>query len=128
MAKLKQEHVDLLRKPILAHVATVNPDGTPQSTPVWVDTDGEAVIFNTARGRRKTRNLERNPSVAVSVVNPENPYEMLEIRGRAELIDEGADEHIDSMAQKYLNQPTYPFRQPGEERVIVRVVPDKVAA
>jgi PPOX class probable F420-dependent enzyme len=128
MAKLEQQHVDLLRKPILAHVATVNEDGTPQSTPVWIDTDGEAVIFNTARGRRKTRNLERNPVVAVSLVNPENPYEMIEIRGRAELVDEGADEHIDAMARKYLNQNSYPFRQPGERRVIVRVIPEKVAA
>lgn len=128
MAELKQEHIDLLRKPILAHVATVNPDGTPQSTPVWVDTEGEAVIFNTARGRRKTRNLERHPVVAISLVNPENPYEMIEVRGRAELIDEGADEHIDAMARKYLNQDSYPFRQPGEERVIVRVTPEKVAA
>ena len=128
MAKLKQEHVDLLHQPVLAHVATVNSDGTPQSTPVWIDTDGEAVIFNTARGRRKTRNLERNPAVAVSVVNPANPYEMLEVRGRAELIDEGADAHIDALAQKYLHQETYPFRQPGEQRVIVRVVPENIAA
>ncbi|HEV7888667.1 MAG TPA: PPOX class F420-dependent oxidoreductase [Acidimicrobiales bacterium] len=128
MAKLTKEHADILRQPVLAHVATVNPDGTPQSTPVWVDTDGEAVIFNTAKGRKKTRNIERNPAVAISVTNPDNPYEMLEVQGRAELIEEGADEHIDKMAQKYLGQDTYPFRQPGEERVIVRVVPEKIAA
>jgi PPOX class probable F420-dependent enzyme len=128
MAKLTKKQIDLLRKPVIAHVATVLPDGSPQSTPVWIDTDGEAVLFNTARGRVKARNLERNPHVAISVVNDENPYEMMEIRGVAELIEAGADEHIDALAKKYLNQDRYPFRQPGEQRVIVRVSPDAVAA
>ncbi len=103
------------------------PDGQPQSTPVWIDTDGEAVIFNTARGRVKHRNIERNPAVAISVVDDQNPYQMLEIRGDAELVDEGADEHIDAMAKKYLGKDEYPFGQPGEERVIVRVRPTAVA-
>jgi len=128
MAKLTKEHKELLRKPVFAHVATVMPDGTPQSTPVWVDTDGEAVLFNTAKGRVKAKNLERNPVVAISVTNPENPYEMLEVRGLAELVEEGADEHIDKLAKKYLGKDEYPFRQPGEERVIVRVKPEKIAA
>jgi PPOX class probable F420-dependent enzyme len=128
MAKLNKEQVDLLRRPVLGHVATVMPDGTPQSTPVWLDTDGEMVLFNTAKGRVKTRNIERNAVVAISIVNPENPYEMVEIRGQAELVEEGADEHIDRLAKKYLNEDRYPFRQPGEERVIVRVTPTKVAA
>jgi len=126
-AQLSEDHVALLRRPIFAHVATVMPDGRPQSTPVWIDTDGEAVIFNTARGRVKHRNIERNPAVAISVVDDQNPYQMLEIRGDAELVDEGADEHIDAMAKKYLGKDKYPFGQPGEERVIVRVRPTAVA-
>jgi PPOX class probable F420-dependent enzyme len=128
MAKLTDKVIRLLRKPVLGHIATVNRDGTPQSTPVWVDTDGEVVIVNTARGRAKARNLERNPAVAISVTDPENPYEMVEIRGTAELVDEGAEEHIDSLAQKYLGENTYPFRQPGERRVIVRVTPERIAS
>lgn len=123
MTKLTDDHVKLLRRPVFAHVATVMDDGTPQSTPVWIDTDGTAVLFNTAKGRTKTHNIERRPVVAISVVNDENPYEMLQIRGRAELIEQGADDHIDAMAKKYLGEDTYPFRQPGEERVIVRVEP-----
>lgn len=126
MAKLTDRHIELLGRPVFAHVATVMPDGTPQSTPVWVDTDGEAVLFNTARGRTKARNIERQPVVAISLVNDENPYEMLQLRGRAELIDEGADAHIDEMAKKYLGQDSYPFRQPGEQRVIVRVTPEAI--
>ena len=127
MTTLTEEHASLLRRPVIAHVATVGADGAPHSTPVWVDTDGEVVIFNTAKGRVKTRNIERNPLVALSLVNDENPYQMLEIRGRAELVSEGADAHIDYLAKKYLGQDSYPFRQPGEERVIVRVVPTSVA-
>lgn len=126
MAKLTEKQIELLRRPVIAHVATVMADGTPQSTPVWIDTDGEAVLFNTARGRTKARNIERQPVVAISLVNDENPYEMLQLRGRAELVDEGADTHIDEMAKKYLGQDSYPFRQPGEQRVIVRVTLDSV--
>ena len=128
MASLSDDQVALLRKPVLAHVATVMPDGTPQSTPVWIDTDGDAVLFNTARGRAKTRNLERNPAVAISLTDPENGQRWLEVRGHAQLVDEGADAHIDTMAKKYLGQDSYPYRQPGERRVIVRVVPEKVSS
>lgn len=125
-AKLSEEHVALLHKPVFAHVATVMPDGRPQSTPVWIDTDGEAVIFNTAKGRVKHRNIERNPAVAISFIDDANPYHMVEIRGDAELVDKGADDHIDALAKKYLNEDRYPYRQPGEERVIVRVRPTAV--
>ena len=126
--KLPQKAAALLRKPVFAHVATVMPDGTPQVTPVWVDTDGEVVLFNTTKGRVKHRNIERDPHVAISLTDDENPYEMIEIRGTAELQEEGADEHIDALAKKYLNEERYPFRQDGEERVIVRVIPERVAA
>jgi len=125
--QLTEDVLTLLRRPLVAHVATVMSDGTPQSTPVWIDTDGTDVIFNTAKGRVKHRNLLRNPAVAISFVDDENPYRMIEIRGRADLTEEGADEHIDAMAKKYLGQDSYPFRQPGEERIIVRVHPTAVA-
>jgi len=126
-ASLSGDVLDLLRRPLMAHVATVMPDGTPQSTPVWIDTDGTDVLFNTAKGRVKHRNLLQNPAVALSFVDDENPYRMIEIRGRAEMTGEGADAHIDAMAKKYLGQDSYPFRQPGEERIIVRIRPTAVA-
>ena len=126
-ASLSEDLLALLRRPLLVHVATVMPDGTPQSTPVWVDTDGENVLFNTAKGRVKHRNMLRNPAVALSFVDDENPYRMVEIRGTVELTEDGADDHIDLLAKKYLNEDTYPFRQPGEERIIVRVRPVAIA-
>ncbi len=127
-APLGEDVLALLRKPLVGHVATVMSDGTPQSTPVWIDTDGENVLFNTAKGRVKHRNILRNPAVALSFVDDENPYRMVEIRGTAEVVEDGADEHIDFLSKKYLNQEKYPFRQPGEERVIVRVRPVAIAA
>lgn len=126
-ASLSGDVLTLLRRPLVAHVATVMADGTPQSTPVWIDTDGTDVLFNTAKGRVKHRNLLRNPAVALSFVDDENPYRMIEIRGRVEMTEEGADAHIDAMAKKYLGQDSYPFRQPGEERIIVRIHPTAVA-
>ncbi|MBM0256251.1 PPOX class F420-dependent oxidoreductase [Micromonospora sp. 4G55] len=123
MAILTDEDLALLSEPQLAHVATVEADGTPHVTPVWVDTDGEHIVFNTARGRQKYNNIERNPMVAVSVVDKADDFRTLWVKGTAELVTEGADEHIDRMAKKYLGQDTYPFRQPGEERVIVRITP-----
>ncbi len=125
--QLSEDLLALLRKPVLVHVATVMPDGTPQSTPVWVDTDGENVLFNTAKGRVKHRNMLRNPAVALSFVDDENPYRMFEIRGTVELVEDGADDHIDFLAKKYLNEDKYPFRQPGEERIIVQVRPVAIA-
>ena len=126
-ASVSEDLLALLRKPLFVHVATVMPDGTPQSTPVWIDTDGENVLFNTAKGRVKHRNMLRNPAVALSLIDDENPYRMVEIRGTVELVEDGADDHIDFLAKKYLNEDKYPFRQPGEERIIVQVRPDAIA-
>ncbi len=123
MSILTDNDIALLREPQLAHLATVESDGTPHVTPVWVDTDGEHVIFNTAKGRVKYDNIVRNPVVAVSVVDKADDYRTLWLKGTAELVEEGADAHIDSLAKKYLGQDTYPFRKPGEVRVIVRVTP-----
>ncbi|MCZ7426124.1 PPOX class F420-dependent oxidoreductase [Micromonospora sp. WMMA1949] len=123
MAILSEEDLALLGEPQLAHVATIEADGTPHVTPVWVDTDGEHVVFNTAKGRQKYLNMSRNPVVAVSVADKADDYRTLWIKGTVEFVTEGADEHIDRMAKKYLGQDTYPWRRPGEERVIVRVTP-----
>lgn len=111
------------------HIATLMPDGSPQVTPVWVDTDGTHLIFNTAAGRQKTRNMERDAKVAVSIADQQNPYTWVQIRGRVvEVTGEGADAHIDKMAKKYLNQDSYPFRREGEQRLIVKVLPEHVSS
>jgi len=123
--KLSAEQVQLLREPHLAYVATVNRDGSPQVTPVWVDTDGEAILFNTARGRLKCRNLERDPRVSISVVDVSKKKNHTMIaRGRAVLIEEGALPHIDLLSRKYDHKPWVPV--PGQTRVMVRVVPDRI--
>jgi PPOX class probable F420-dependent enzyme len=104
------------------------PDGSPQVTPVWVDFDGKFILVNTAEGRRKPRNIRRDPRVALDVTSREDPYRMVTVRGRVvELANEGADEHIDKLAKKYLGQDRYPFRQPGERRVILKIEPEHVA-
>ena len=116
----------LLNRPVIANVATVDADGHPQLTPVWIDLEGNDLVFNTAKGRAKTRNLENNPHVAVSIVDPDNAYNVVVVRGTVEGTEEGADAHIDSLAKKYLDLDTYPMRQPGEVRIKYRVVADKV--
>ena len=128
MAAIPASHADLLTtKPAFANLATLNPDGSPQVTPVWVDFDGTHVIINTARGRVKAKNLAREPRVAVSISDPENAYRYLGIQGRVvEMTENGGDAHIDKMAKKYLGKDAYPFRAPGEVRVIVKIAPDKV--
>ena len=122
--KLSPQDVELLHEPQIATVATVMADGSPQLTPVWVDTDGEAILFNTAKGRVKHRNLVRNPKVAVTVVDKDDYYRLVNVRGTAEIVEEGADEHIDRLAKKYLGADSYPWRKADEQRVIVRVVPE----
>ncbi|MBM3517661.1 MAG: PPOX class F420-dependent oxidoreductase [Alphaproteobacteria bacterium] len=110
-----------------ATVATLMPDGSPQASVVWVDTDGTHIIFNTAEGRIKPRNIGRDPRVALAVYDQEMPYRQAMIRGRVvEMTEKGADEHIDGLAKKYLGVDKYPYRQPGEKRVIVKILPDKV--
>ena len=128
MAAIPQKHADLLTtKPAFASLATLNTDGSPQVTPVWVDFDGTHVIINTAKGRQKARNLEREPRVAISISDPENPYRYLGIQGRVVgMTEAGGDAHIDKMAKKYLGKDSYPWRSPDEKRVIVKVVPEKV--
>ena len=124
---IPEKYLNLFEKKVFAGLATVMPDGAPQVTPVWIDYDGEHVLFNTAVGRQKDKNLERDGRVAVMLVDPDNPYRYLEVRGSvAERTLDGADEHINKMAKKYLGQDVYPFRQPGETRVIFKIAPEHI--
>jgi PPOX class probable F420-dependent enzyme len=126
-ASIPDAYKDILQKKAFANLATVNADGTPQVTPVWVDWDGTYVRFNTARGRVKDRNLRRNPAVALSILDPDNPYRYLQVRGRvADISESGADAHIDALAKKYLGQERYPYRKPGEVRVIYKIALERV--
>jgi PPOX class probable F420-dependent enzyme len=126
---IPNSHLDLFNKKAFAHLATVMPDGKPQVTPIWVDYDGRNVVFNTAEGRQKDKNLRRDGRVAMSILDPDNPYRYLEVRGRiVERTLSGADQHIDAMAKKYLNQDKYPFRQPNEVRVIYKIEPEHVTS
>ncbi len=118
----------LIERPVIANVATVDPDGKPQLTPVWIDLEGDNLVFNTAKGRAKEVNLARNPVVAVSVVDPADPYNVVVVRGTVTGTEEGADAHIDALAHKYLGVDTYPMRQPGEVRIKYTVHADRVVA
>jgi len=125
---IPDSHVDLFKKKAFANLATLMPKGSPQVTPVWVDYDGRHILFNTAEGRQKDKNLQRDGRVALSILDPDNPYRYLEVRGRiAERTREGADAHIDAMAKKYLGKDKYPFRQPNEVRVIYRIEPEHIS-
>lgn len=128
MATLDDQQSQLLLDKNFASVATLRADGTAHVTPVWVDYDGDAVVFNTAIGRAKEKHLRRDPRVAIEVYNAENPYQYVSVSGNAELTEEGADEHIDKLAKKYMDVDRYPGRAPGERRVIVRVRPERVNA
>jgi PPOX class probable F420-dependent enzyme len=116
----------LINRPVIADVATVDHLGKPQLTPVWIDIDGDDLVFNTAKGRAKQANLDRRPWVAVSVVDPNDPYNVVIVRGRVEESEEGADAHIDSLAKKYLGLDEYPMHRPGEVRIIYRVKADHI--
>jgi PPOX class probable F420-dependent enzyme len=126
-ATLSENAKQLLEKPYLAHFVTIDPDGAPQITPVWVDHEGDQILINTAEGRKKPKNLANNKHVAVQVVDPADPWNVLSVTGHVVAMEhEGADAHIDKMAKKYIGQDTYPFRQPGEQRVLIRIQPDRI--
>jgi len=119
---------DILQKRGYAHLATLMKDGGPQVTPVWYDFDGIHIRINTAKGRLKDKNMRRDKQVALSIQDPDNPYRYLAIRGDIdEITENGADAHIDSLAKKYLGKDRYPFRAPGEVRVIYKIRPQKVS-
>lgn len=127
---IPQDYLDLVQqKKVFAHLATIMTDGTPQVTPVWLDYTGNLVRVNSARGRTKVRNMKEGTAVALSMVDPDNAYRGMQVRGRVTRVTEdGADAHIDSLAKKYLGKDTYPFRQPGEVRVLYEIEPTAVQA
>jgi PPOX class probable F420-dependent enzyme len=126
MTQLTDRQAQLLLDANFGSLAVLRDDGSPEVTPVWVDWDGEYVIVNTLRSRAKPGRVRRDPRVELAVTSRENPYQHVRISGTAELTDEGAEEHIDKLARKYLGQDTYP-RKPGDRRVILRFRPERVA-
>lgn len=128
MESIPEEFRDLFERETYANFATLMPDGTPQVTPVWVDRDGDHVLVNTARGRQKEKNVTRDGRVGLSVMDPDDPYRYVSIRGEVvEVTEDGAVEHINELARKYMDVAEYPNL--GEEsgaRVIVKIRPDRV--
>ncbi len=117
----------LMREPAYCQLATLMPDGSPQNTQVWVETDGQHILVNTAEGRQKVKNVRCDPRVAVNVVDPTNAWRIASVRGRVvDVTTEGADQLIDDLAKKYLDEDTYPFRQPGEVRLTLKILPERI--
>ena len=128
MRELTDKVKRILGKKTFGHLATMMPDGSPHVSPVWVDVEGNTIVINSAEGRLKDKNVRKDKRVALSVTDPDNPYHSVMIRGRVvEITNDGADRHIDQMAKKYLGQDKYPFRQPGEKRVLYKIEPERVS-
>ena len=119
-----ESHRDILSKKGFAHIATIGPEGKPQSSPVWYDWDGSDVLFSLTTGRQKYRNLQHTAAVALSIADPDNPYRYLEVRGPVTIEDDPNNSFINTMAKKYIDQDEYPWHQPGEVRVVVHVHPE----
>ena len=122
---IPEKYQDLLNKKAFAQLATIMPDGTPQVSPVWFEYDGKNIVINSAKGRVKDRNMRRDPRVGLDIQDPDNPYRHVSIRGRVvQITEDGADAHIDKLTKKYINQDRYPYRGPGEVRVIYKIQPE----
>jgi PPOX class probable F420-dependent enzyme len=129
MAKLEEKPRKFLEEsPYVGVVTTLREDGSPHSTIVWVDVEGDKVSFNTARGRAKPKHLEHDPRASLLMVDPNNAFRWVAVSGPAELTEEGADAQIDKLAKKYLGKDEYPWRNPEETRVKVLIEPEKVDA
>jgi PPOX class probable F420-dependent enzyme len=129
MSAIPEKYLDLFQKKAFGQLATLMSDGSPHVAPVWVDFDGQNVIVNTAKGRVKDRNMRRDPRVSIDLLDPDNPYRHLSIRGRVtDVTEDGADAHIDKMTKKYLGQDKYPYRGNGEVRVLYKIAPESVHA
>ena len=129
MQSLPEPVKALIEEKSYANVATLMPDGSPQVTQTWVDHDGDIIIINTFEGSQKYRNTKRNPMIAMDISDPANSYRVAMIRGRvSEITFDGAEEHVDKMARKYMNQEKYPMRIPGVRRVLIKVEPLHVSA
>ena len=116
----------ILKDKAYGHVVTFNAEGKPQLTMVWMDGEGDEVLFNTADGRLKPKNLRRDPRVIISVQDRNDPQSYMVFHGKASVTESGADEHIDTLAKRFLGVDKYPFRQPGEKRLLVRVKVDRI--
>ena len=128
-ASFPESHRDLFQKKAFGAFTTLMPDGSPQTTPVWVDLQNSDIWVNSAVGRVKDKNVRRDPRVAVALIDPDNPYRYVAIRGRVhEITQDGADAHIDKMAKKYLGKDKYPSRRPGEQRVLYKIKIEKAIA
>ena len=124
-----EKYSDLLHKKAFASLSTLMSDGSPQVTPVWFDYDGKHIRVNSALGRVKDKNMRRDPRVSLAILDPDNPYRYLQIRGKVvDITQSGADQHIDSLAKKYLDQDKYPYGQPGEVRVLYKIELEKVSS
>jgi PPOX class probable F420-dependent enzyme len=122
---IPEGYEDLLESTALAHVATIGPQGKPPNNPVWFGWDGEHIKFSQTKARQKYRNVGRAPRIAFSIVDPENPYRYLEIRGEVVRIEDDPDlDFINSMAKKYLDMDKYPYHQPADERVVIFTRPE----
>jgi PPOX class probable F420-dependent enzyme len=126
MAELDQKQTQFLEQPFVGVATTLRKDGSPHSTVVWVDVDSGNLSFNTAVGRAKERHIRENPKVALTVVDPQDAYKWVSVSGDAELTTEGADPQIDRLAKKYLGKDEYPWRNPAEQRITVRITPATV--
>ena len=127
MAELPEKAKQLLGEKTFVHLATLMPDGSPQVSPVWVDTEGDLIVVNTAEGRAKPRNMRKDGRVAISATHPENPYVSVLVRGRVtDITTEDADQHIDALAKKYMGLDEYPLRRPDEVRLKVYITPESV--
>ena len=124
--KLPESARKMLQDKAYGHVVTSAPNGRPQTTMVWVDVEGDEVLFNTAEGREKARNLRRNPRVVISIQDRNNPQAYLLVHGTASVAEAGADAHIDKLAKRFLGVDKYPYRQPGEKRLLIRVRVDRL--
>jgi PPOX class probable F420-dependent enzyme len=129
MAQLTEKARQRLTDPNFGYLATIMEDGSPQVSPVWVDLEGDKILFNTSKGRVKEQNLRRDPRVAISIADKENQYDKVDIRGRVVDWVEGEEalSHIDKLAKKYMGEDKYPWLQPGEERVIAKIEPEKIS-
>ena len=130
MAEIPAAYLDLLtQKAAIANIATVEPDGSPPVTPVWFDYTNGVVRVNTAKGRVKARNMSQGSKVALAIVDPDNAYRYVQVRGTVtKETTDGASAHIDSLAKKYLGKDVYPWHQPGEVRVMYEITPASVNA
>lgn len=126
MLELSTELQQLLRKRVICFFATVMPDGSPQMTQTWIDTDGTYILINSVEGHQKVRNVRRDPRVAISVLDSTQPRRAINIRGRVvEITTEGADLHFKKLIERNMGEQEYPYRRPGQVRVLLKIAPEK---